>query len=308
MGRSRRARAAERLAQAITHRDGPVNLRTLLVHGPIANSSFELAETRPMLRVEAPIAVELDDEIDADTGALPAVEAPVDADAPAPVLQVAPRRRSAILGAAALAIAFGGLAAAATIPALRSGAPASTLEASLASMPLPHARSVVEPTPQDLDPIPSPVRERAPALEDEEETIVVPEERTRARSSQARRASRRGARRPQAIALVDEATSALQAGARDDAIVLYERALSADPRSAAAAAGLSTAYFDKGRFDLATAWAEHAVKTDFRNPEYHVLLGDAYYRNAAMDEARRHWQTAAKLGSDRARERLAKLD
>ena len=74
-----------------------------------------------------------------------------------------------------------------------------------------------------------------------------------------------------------------------------------------AAAGLSTAYFDQGRFDLATAWAEHAVKAEFRNPEYHVLLGDAYYRNAATDEARRQWETAAKLGSDRARDRLAKV-
>ena len=310
MGRSRRASAAERLAQALTKSDGPTDLRTLLVHGPIANPSFEHAQTRPLAQIEDAIAVEHDDDFEGDTQVVPPAAAG-SAETPAansvPVTPaIAPRRRTPWLVAAAIAISIGGLGAASIAASMRSDAPASTLVTSLASIPSLRTEAVVEPP--EIDPLPPPAPVVEPTLDEvgEEETIVVLDERARRGTPRARRAPRRAAQ-PPALGLVDEAATALEAGAREDAIELYERALTADPRSAAAAAGLSTAYFDQGRFDLATAWAEHAVKAEFRNPEYHVLLGDAYYRNAATDEARRQWETAAKLGSDRARDRLAKV-
>jgi tetratricopeptide (TPR) repeat protein len=313
MGRSRRASAAERLAQALTKSDGPTDLRTLLVHGPIANPSFDYAQTRPLARIEDAIAVDQDDDFldDAPPGlgwgdaqvVLPVAANETPADPVPTTPAIAPRRRAPWLVAAAIAVSIGGLAAASIAMALRSDAPASTLVTSLAAIPSLPGEPVVEP---EIDPLPprSTVVERTLDEVVEEETIVVLDERRRGRTPRARR---RALAPPRATGLVDEAATALEAGEREDAIELYERALTADPRSAAAAAGLSTAYFDQGRFDLATAWAEHAVKAEFRNPEYHVLLGDAYYRNAATDEARRQWETAAKLGSDRARDRLAKV-
>lgn len=295
-------RAADRLAQALANGDAPSDLRQLLVHGPIANPSFEHAQTRKMARIDQAIALEA--ELAQPEPQLDTIEAPVEPDAiaePVPTQrhtrsEPRPRARGVWIAAAAIALCLGGL----TTAIAGSSAPAATLTQGLTSIPDSPRASLSDPV--DL-------RARARAAELEAETIVVLDDREhqRGKGKRARRGSRRGDA-PQAGTLVDEAASALESGSRKDAIDLYERALTANPRASAAAAGLSTAYFDEGRFDLATAWAEHAVKNDFDNPEYHVLLGDAYYRNAALDDARQQYETAAKLGSDRARNRLAKLD
>jgi len=316
MGPRRRGSAAERLAQALTRGDGPTELRSLLAHGPIANPSFEQARTLRLTRIEEAIALEAD--LDADTE-LPSDAEPVEqesaespiasegGDASIVVATERKRRGAWIVAAAALALTLGGLTAAAVVPGLRSLAPAQRLSAALAALPAPRLGLLAEPARRDVA---HPEPAAADPQPDEEETIVVLDDHAgprTAKSAGSRRSSRRDRPRPP-LGLVHEATSALEEGARDDAIDLYERALTADPRSGAAAAGLSSAYFDLGRFDLATAFAEHAVKTDFGNAEYHVLLGDAYYRNAGLEDARRQWETAAKLGSNRARDRLAKLE
>ena len=293
-------RAADRLAQALARGEAPSDLRKLLVHGPISNPSFEHAQTRKMTRIDQAIALEAELAQSEPEPEAAAIEIPAVTAEPLPTQRhtaIEPRPRARVwIAAAALSLCLGGL----TTAIAGSPTPASTLARGLASLPDSPRASLSDPV--DL-------RARAHAAELEPETIVVLDEseRHRGKSKRARRGSRRGDA-PQAGALVHEAASALESGARKDAIDLYERALSANPRASAAAAGLSTAYFDEGRFDLATAWAEHAVKNDFDNPEYHVLLGDAYYRNASLDDARQQWETAAKLGSDRARNRLAKLD
>jgi tetratricopeptide (TPR) repeat protein len=317
VGPRRRVRAADRLAQALARGEAPSDLRKLLVHGPIGNPSFEHAQTRKMARIDQAIALEAELAHGPAEREVAAIEAVIASDhAAAPLvgseampepsgsgshtpIEARPRARGLWIAAAAISLCLGGLSTA----FVGSSAPASALEHGLASIP-------DSPRAALIDPVDLRAQARAAELEpNEEEAIVVLDdrERRRGKGKRARRGSRRGGA-PQTGELVDEAASALESGARKDAIDLYERALTANPRASAAAAGLSTAYFDEGRFDLATAWAEHAVKNDFDNPEYHVLLGDAYYRNASLDDARQQWETAAKLGSDRARNRLAKLD
>jgi hypothetical protein len=357
MGLERRARAAERLAQALAHGDGPTDLRTLLVHGPIASPSFERAPTLRLARLEQAMALEhagpqpeepelaRDDEDEPVTSQLRSQT--IDEGEPVIASARPAVRRGLVVAAAAVALAVGGLVAAAVVAGMRTERSGPALAAELASPPHGEAGELVDDhappglvddhappglvddhappglvddheagTVPRVELLPAPVEPRPEPEEDE--TIVVLDESSgpsgaegqqRRRTATSLRArSSRVARRPRAAGLVTEAGSALEAGARVDAIDLYERALTVDPRLAAAAAGLSTAYFDLGRFDHATAWAEQAVKTDFRNADYHVLLGDAYYRNAALDDARLQWQTAAKLGSPRADDRLAKLD
>jgi hypothetical protein len=300
-------RAADRLAQALARGEAPSDLRKLLVHGPIGNPSFEHAQTRKMARIDQAIALEAElgdagsESVSVSEPEPDAIEAPDATSERIPSgsharIEPRPRARGVWIAAAAISLCLGGL----TTAIAGSSAPASTLAHGLASIP-------DSPPASRNDPVDLRARARAAELEEASIVVLDDRERRRGKGKRARRGSRR-AGAPQAGTLVDEAESALESGSRKDAIDLYERALTANPRASAAAAGLSTAYFDQGRFDLATAWAEHAVKNDFDNPEYHVLLGDAYYRNAALDDARQQWETAAKLGSDRARNRLAKLD
>lgn len=148
----------------------------------------------------------------------------------------------------------------------------------------------------------------------EDEIVVVVEDgeldgEERAEPSAARQVRRdpNGSRPGLAHRLANDGAVALTVGDRVSAIDLYQEALRANPSLASAAAGLSNAYFDQGRFDLAVEYAEQAVVADFDNAAHHVALGDAYYRTQAFDDARVQYETAVQLGSARAQRRLSKF-
>ncbi len=153
--------------------------------------------------------------------------------------------------------------------------------------------TAIEPTPEATTP------------DNAELTLLIEEDHAKP-EPQRRRKTRSSSRKPTADLLADGGV-ALAIGDRDTAVDTFEQVLRRRPKSAAAAAGLANAHFDEGRFDLAAAYATRAVKAEFKDPNHHVLLGDAYYRLGQRDDAEVQWTTAQRLGSARAARRLAKL-
>jgi len=65
--------------------------------------------------------------------------------------------------------------------------------------------------------------------------------------------------------------------------------------------------YDKQQFRSATQHCQRAVKTAPRNPAYRIRLGDAYYKEFRLAEAREQYLQAKKLGSSQADHRLEKV-
>jgi tetratricopeptide (TPR) repeat protein len=90
----------------------------------------------------------------------------------------------------------------------------------------------------------------------------------------------------------DMADNELALGQSDAAAGLFQRALALDPRSVAAAAGLSTALSDAGRFAEAAAAAERGLQIDptrvgllYALARVRVLAGDSAGARAVLDRA-----------------------
>lgn len=107
--------------------------------------------------------------------------------------------------------------------------------------------------------------------------------------------------------LVEVAARALAEGKRREAESLYHQALAHDDRNAAALIGLGDLEFDSGNFMGAAEFAEKAVAIAPRNGNYHMRLGDAYFRLLRYADARRAYETAKDLGVSEAVKRLARL-
>ncbi len=112
--------------------------------------------------------------------------------------------------------------------------------------------------------------------------------------------------RAAATALVGKADAALQAGRLDAAEGLYQQALAADDRTAAAHAGQSRIAFHRGNYATAVRHAKRAVRHAPRSGKYRMTLGDAFYKSYRYDEAVEQFTRAVKLGHPGARERLDK--
>ena len=107
-------------------------------------------------------------------------------------------------------------------------------------------------------------------------------------------------------ALSDEAAAARRRGETAEAEKLYNQSLDLWNANAAALAGLSDIYFEKGNFDRSVKYAEKAVRAD-ANAENLIRLGDAYFKVFRYSDAQQRYERAAALGHPRAAERLARV-
>ncbi|MEM6989858.1 MAG: hypothetical protein AAF721_05160, partial [Myxococcota bacterium] len=120
-------------------------------------------------------------------------------------------------------------------------------------------------------------------------------------------ASKRLADRGLAKRLAKEASAFEKKGDRATAKARFSAALNADSRYAPAAYGLAKVHFDTKQRGPALRYAKRAVKLAPGNVEYRLFLADLHKAAFSYDEARTHYEAAAKLGSARAKQRLAQL-
>jgi hypothetical protein len=133
-----------------------------------------------------------------------------------------------------------------------------------------------------------------PALSDQDDT---------ANGAPAKSAADETARDPDAArALTSQAKRVARKNATK-AKLLYVRALSEDPRSVAAHAGLRDLAFDAGDYARAVRHGKRAASLAPRNASHQLRLGDAYYTRKYAP-AERAYAAAAKLGDERAKWRL----
>ena len=110
-----------------------------------------------------------------------------------------------------------------------------------------------------------------------------------------------------ARALVERGDAALKRGAVAEARRLYEDALAADSRHAAAFYGSSRASFHASDYAEAARLGEKAVRARPRASDYRIHLGDAYYKAFRYADAQREYAKAQELGHPAAAGRLAKV-
>jgi len=112
-----------------------------------------------------------------------------------------------------------------------------------------------------------------------------------------------------AVLLVRRGLQQLERGDEATAIQTFHQALDADPRSAAANAGLAEVHFQLGKYSTAVQKAERAVRLAPRNGQYNLRLADFYFRVARYKAARQYYGKAAGQGhAVRAREGLDRID
>lgn len=110
------------------------------------------------------------------------------------------------------------------------------------------------------------------------------------------------------LKLSAQAERRLARGRREDAEALFHRALSADRFNSRALIGLGNLYFDRADYYKAMEYASRAVRVKPKQASYHIVLGDAFYRLLRYNDARRHYETAHRLGNHQATARLQKIE
>jgi tetratricopeptide (TPR) repeat protein len=94
----------------------------------------------------------------------------------------------------------------------------------------------------------------------------------------------------------------------DESIARLREAQTYDPRSDRAQVGLAAAYFAQGRDLYARAILDQGLRDHPDHPEMLALLGDVYYSQERLDEARQAWERAHSLRPDPAvQSRLDKI-
>jgi len=101
--------------------------------------------------------------------------------------------------------------------------------------------------------------------------------------------------------------AALSRAAFAEAEKHFHRALAASPGSAPALSGLAEVHFDRYEYGEAKKYAKRATNAAPNGARYWVQLGDAHYKLSDYRAARTAWDEAVRLGSDRAKGRLEKL-
>ena len=112
--------------------------------------------------------------------------------------------------------------------------------------------------------------------------------------------------REEAKALSEKGNAALRRGDVGRARKLFEMAISADPRFAAAHDGLGRAHFHRGAYAEAARVGAKAVRMAPRRAEYRVHLGDAYYKAFRYEDALEQYEHAGRLGHAAAGGRITK--
>jgi tetratricopeptide (TPR) repeat protein/tRNA A-37 threonylcarbamoyl transferase component Bud32 len=111
-----------------------------------------------------------------------------------------------------------------------------------------------------------------------------------------------------AAALVADGERARDAGRLSEARKAFEKALALDGKSHAAMIGLSDVAFHSGDYARAATYAKKAVRMAPRKAEYHLKLGDAWFKLFRYDDAKAEYVEAQKLGHSAATARIAKAD
>jgi serine/threonine protein kinase len=115
------------------------------------------------------------------------------------------------------------------------------------------------------------------------------------------------AQRELAKALVAEAKKLKKQGKRDAALKKMFEASRADRRYAPAWDGLRDLHFQIGAYQEAAQYGEKAIKLAPGNGQYHLRVGEAYWKLKEYDAAERAWKTAQSLGVEQATDRLENL-
>ncbi|HWB74875.1 MAG TPA: tetratricopeptide repeat protein, partial [Nannocystaceae bacterium] len=117
-----------------------------------------------------------------------------------------------------------------------------------------------------------------------------------------------GFQRVGARTLARKAQRAFARGDRDEAAVLFQRALEQDPRNGAAMRGLSDVYFDRGEYERALQYARRGTEVEPNAGAGYIRLGDAWAKLLDYGAARQAYRRALALGRSDASDRLLRLD
>ena len=107
--------------------------------------------------------------------------------------------------------------------------------------------------------------------------------------------------------LTKQGQAALARGDLKGAESLFNQALSANNRNAAAMIGLSDVFFERSAHRRAVKYAEKAVRIAPGNSSYRIRLGDAYFKVLRYADARKAYEKAKSLGNKKAEGRLTKV-
>ncbi|MCS6798239.1 MAG: tetratricopeptide repeat protein [Myxococcota bacterium] len=172
-------------------------------------------------------------------------------------------------------------------PPLGAESPSSTAPASTSPTAAHDTSNAAAPEPAEA---PDRANERSAAPDTEERVELPPVPPRVARMSSAARASRARALRMRASRLERRERT-------EQAMQLYRQALVYDPRHAQTVAGMARTSLALERPTEAVAWARRATALAPREPDLHVLLGDALQAAGRAEEARASWQRALEIDS-----------
>ena len=156
-----------------------------------------------------------------------------------------------------------------------------------------------------------PAKERAPKKKKRAKAAPAPRAKAAPAPTPSRKAARRPAPKPRKVPkklaqaspggagnarrLVNEGRRKLRNAKYPDARKAFTDAIKANPRSAAAHAGLGEVSFQMGRFADAVRYHRKAIEMDRNNGKYHTSLANAYYKLREYARAIAHWKRALEL-------------
>ena len=107
--------------------------------------------------------------------------------------------------------------------------------------------------------------------------------------------------------ITKRARAALSGGRYGEARGLFEAALSHDPRSASAHAGLAALHFERAQYTAAAKRGRRAVRLAPKNAAYRMTLGHAYYKTFHYRQALDEYAEAQRLGHGDAARAMGKV-
>jgi hypothetical protein len=108
--------------------------------------------------------------------------------------------------------------------------------------------------------------------------------------------------------LVVKANAARKQARLQEAESLYHKALRLEANRGDALAGLGRVYFEQGKYATAVTYFNLAVNRSSRDPDLRLALGDAYLKTLQYQQALEQYNKAKKLGSQKAAERIARVE
>ncbi|MDC0722635.1 serine/threonine-protein kinase [Nannocystis bainbridge] len=174
--------------------------------------------------------------------------------------------------------------------------------------PPPVAEPEPKPEPEPVAPTPEPAAPRPrpgkPEPRPDAKPVATPPEPAAEPEEQLAKAAQDRARSDE---LTAEGEAARRRGDFAAAERAFNQALAAYNRNGAALMGLSDVAFDRGHFEQAVVLAERAVKAEPKKGDFRIRLGDAYFKVLRYPDAKVQYDKAAELGNAKAAGRLDKV-